>query len=137
MEYALIKNNGIGQINEKTIPNCCIFLAIGLIWKLTNIEDYNLHANIFKNILQREVTAEEMVYAIIKAKYPEVLQPLGEFQEDDVIKRFVDYTQIKVSILIVEHNFKYDLFEEKIEPDAVIIHYPGHYECAIAKKFIT
>lgn len=136
-EFVLIKNNGIGNIHQKPMPNSCLFISLGTIWRLINPKDYNFHSEIFQKHLEREITPEEMVYSIVKVKYSSVVAPLGQQQIDTIIEKFVDYTGFKLSVVLAENGMKWDLFTGSDEPDAIVIQYPNHYECAISKKFVS
>jgi hypothetical protein len=135
-EYILVKNNGVGFIHQQNIPNCCIFIALGVIWKYVSREDYNLHEEVFKNTLSREISPEEMVYSILKIKSPDVIATLGETQIDTLLENFVKYTNIKLSVVLAGTEMKWDLYEGSSPPDGVIVQYPNHYDCAIPKKYM-
>lgn len=137
IEYVFVKNNGIGHINEKQIPNCCIFISLGIIWKHVNKDDFTLHEEVFKSCLNREVSPEEMVYSILKIKSPEVIATLGETQIDTLLEDFVKYTKLKLSVFLSENGMKWDLFDGNIVPDGIIIQHSNHYECAIQKKYMN
>jgi hypothetical protein len=135
-EYTLIKNNGMGYIHQQNIPNCCIFISLGVIWKYVNKEDYKLHEEVFKNTLSREVSPEEMVYSILKIKSPDIISGLGETQIDTLIEKFSKYTNLKISVILADTGMKWDLYDGTSAPDGVIIQYPNHYDCAVPKKYI-
>lgn len=136
-EFVLIKNNGLGNIHQKNIPNCCIFIALGTVWQHVDKKDFDFHFEIFQKHLERPVTPEEMVYSIVKVKHPDVVAGLGQQQIDTIIEKFVDYTKFKLSVVLAENGMKWDLFPSTSSPDAIIVQYPNHYECAINKKFLS
>jgi len=137
MEYVLIKNNGLGVINEKNIPNCCLFISLGTIWEKVAKEDYIFHINLFKKYLNRDVSKEEMVYAIMKVKHPEVVAKLGENQIDTIVEKFAKYSNIKISMILAENGMKWDLFTGDDKPDGIVIQHPNHFDCAVPHKYIS
>jgi len=136
-EYMLIKNNGMGFIHQQHVPNCCIFIALGILWKLINKDDYLLHENIFKSSLNRDTTPEEMVYSLMKVKHPEIVVNLGETQIDTILEKFSAYSGLKISVILAENGMKWDLFKGNEKPDGIIVQYPNHYECAVLKSFVN
>ena len=135
-EYVLIKNNGIGFIHQQNIHNCCIFIALGVMWKIINKSDFQFHEDIFKNNISRDVTPEEMVYSILKVKIPQLVAPLGDTQIDTLIEHFTKYTELKISVVLAENGMKWDLFDGNACPDGIIIQHDNHYDCAILKKYM-
>jgi hypothetical protein len=131
MSYNLVRNNGIGKIHNKLIPNCCLFISLATIWQKVSPEDYNFHKKIFDEMLEDDISGEEMVYAIIKVKCPEKLYNLGETQSDVLIEHFAKYSKLKLSVHFKDGDMKWDLFEGTDNPDGIIIQYNNHFDCAI------
>lgn len=136
-EFVLIKNNGIGNINGKNFPNCCIFISLSIVWRFLNSNDFNHHKKLFEQHLNREVTPEEMVFSILKVKHNNLVVNIGELQIDTLIEKFSQYTNIKITMFLPENGMKFDLFKEESKPDAIIIQYPNHFECAIPRELIS
>lgn len=130
-QYTLNRNNGIGKIHKKLIPNCCLFISLSKIWSEKNTTDFEFHKKIFDEMLEDDVSGEEMVYAILKVKCPEHLYELGQTQSDVLIEHFAKYSKLKISVHFTENDMKWDLFEGTDEPDGVIVQYNNHFDCAI------
>jgi hypothetical protein len=136
-EFVLIKNNGMGAINGTNFPNCCIFISLGILWKYLKNNDYNNHKRLFEEHLKREVSAEEMVFSILKVKEGSLVENLGEQQIDTLIEKFCNYTRLKISVVLAENGMKWDLFKDTVEPDGVIVQYNNHFECALPRSLIN
>jgi hypothetical protein len=135
-EFVLIKNNGIGTINDIKYPNCCLFISLGIIWRYIKYNDFILHKQLFEEHLQRSVSPEEIVFSVLKVKNTDLVETLGEQQIDTLIEKFIDYTNIKISIVFNSTGDKWDLFKDNSLPEAVIIQYNNHFECALPKSVI-
>jgi hypothetical protein len=136
-EFVLIKNNGIGSINQKQYNNCCLFIALSILWKYLRPKDYYLHKELFEEHFEREVSGEEMVFSILKVKYSDLVVKPGEEQIDTLIEKFSKYSKIKITMLLHGTDIKFDLFEEKTEPEGLIIQYQNHFEACLPKNLLS
>jgi len=127
----LIRNNGIGRIHKKLIPNCCLFIALSKIWETVKLDEFNFHKKIFEEIIEDEINGEEMVYAILKVNHPDKVYSLGEPQSDILIEHFAKYVNIKISVHFIETDMKWDLFEGDEKCEGIIVQYNNHFDCAV------